>query len=151
MELFKRLKGSFADNQQDADGEYIEDEQVAESVDEDLSKNITNTAAAKNRSKAVYAGSNDSTNPSFVLVRPERFEDSINIANHIIDGKTVVLNLEATGKDLSRRIIDILSGTAYAVGAQIKNVSVGTYLIIPGGADFTGESNNMVDTSSFSI
>ena len=116
---------------------------------DDLSETI-NTAAAQNRPQAPSAGAN-ALNPSFVLVRPERFDDSINIANFIIAGKTVVLNLEATGKDLSRRIIDILSGTAYAVGAQIKNVAVGTYLIIPGGADFAGDANNMVDTSSFSL
>ncbi len=115
---------------------------------EDLSETI-NTAATMNRAQS--SASANSTNPSFVLVKPERFDDSINIANYIIAGKTVVLNLESIGKDLSRRILDVLSGTAYAVGAQIKNVSVGTFLIIPGGADFAGDTNNMVDTSSFSL
>ena len=62
-----------------------------------------------------------------------------------------MLNLEGTGKDLARRIIDILSGTAYAVGAQIKNVSVGTYLIIPGGSEFSGEGLDRIESDSFML
>ena len=86
-----------------------------------------------------------------MLVRPEKFDDSISIADHVIAKKTVVLNLEGTGKDLARRIIDILSGTAYAVGAQIKNVSVGTYLIIPGGSEFSGEGLDRIESDSFML
>ena len=56
---------------------------------DDLSETI-NTAAAQNRPQASSASVNTS-NPSFVLVKPERFDDSINIANYIIAGKTVFL------------------------------------------------------------
>ncbi len=140
MSVIEKLKGALGFENEEFEEEFEAD---------DLSETINTAVAQKQRPQT--ASSSNSASPSFVLVKPEKFDDSINIANYIISGKTVVLNLEATGKDLSRRIIDILSGTAYAVGAQIKNVSVGTYLIIPGGADFAGDSSNMVDTSSFSL
>lgn len=86
----------------------------------------------------------------YILVHPEEFKDSITVADHVISRKTVVLNVDNTGKEMARRILDVLSGTAYAVGAKIKNVSVGTYLIIPSGAEFSGDINT-IDTESFKL
>ena len=141
------IKSAFEDFKNNLSGKGDIDENEMEEMDISETFNAA-TTNAKPRTPVKVASNG---NPSFILVRPERFDDSITIADYVIEGKTVVLNLEATGKELSRRIIDILSGTAYAVGAQIKNVSVGTYLIIPGGSDFSGDNNDMVDTSSFSL
>ena len=89
--------------------------------------------------------------PQYVLVRPNGFNDAISVANHVIAHKTVVLTLDNTGKEIARRILDVLSGAAYAVRAKIKNVSVGTYLIIPYGSEFTGDDMDNIDTDSFKI
>lgn len=89
--------------------------------------------------------------PQYVLVRPSEFNDAISVANHIIAHKTVVLNLDNTGKEIARRILDVLSGAAYAMRAKIKNVSVGTYLIIPYGSEFSGESMDTIETDSFKL
>ena len=49
-----------------------------------------------------------------ILVKPERFENASEIADQLKDKRTVVLNLESTNKDVARRLIDFLSGVAYA-------------------------------------
>ena len=54
-----------------------------------------------------------------VLVKPERFEDASTIADHLNNKRTVVLNLESTNKEVSRRLVDFLSGVAYANNGQI--------------------------------
>ncbi|MEF9984651.1 MAG: cell division protein SepF [Oscillospiraceae bacterium] len=74
-----------------------------------------------------------------VLVKPERFEDASTIADHLNAKRTVVLNLESTNKDVSRRLIDFLSGVAYANEGQIKKVAVSTYIITPYNVDFMGD------------
>lgn len=74
-----------------------------------------------------------------VLVKPERYEDVTSIADHMNDKKTVVLNLESADKDNARRIIDFLSGAAYANHGNIRKVSKGTFLIVPSGVDMMGE------------
>ena len=66
-----------------------------------------------------------------VLVKPERFENASEIADHLKDKRTVVLNLESTNKDVARRLIDFLSGVAYAGEGKIKKVSTNTFIIIP--------------------
>ena len=74
-----------------------------------------------------------------VLVKPERYEDVRSIADHLNDRKTVVLNLENADLEMSRRVVDFLSGATYANHGNIKKVSNGTFLIVPNGVDMMGE------------
>ena len=74
-----------------------------------------------------------------VLVNPERYEDVTSIADHMLEKKTVVLNLENVDKELSRRIVDFLGGATYALHGNIRKVSRGTFLIVPNGVDMMGE------------
>lgn len=74
------------------------------------------------------------------LFKPERFGDETRtIADELIKTHTVVLNLENTNKDMSRRIIDFLSGVAYANRGKIKKVATSTFIIIPNNVDLTGD------------
>ena len=74
-----------------------------------------------------------------VLVKPERFENASEIADHLKEKRTVVLNLEATNKDVARRLIDFLSGVAYAGEGKIKKVAANTYIITPYSVDIMGD------------
>jgi len=74
-----------------------------------------------------------------VLVKPERFDNAAEIADHLREKRTVVLNLEQTNKDIARRLIDFLSGVAYAQDGKIKKVAVNTFLITPYNVDLMGD------------
>ena len=74
-----------------------------------------------------------------VLVKPERFENASEIADQLKDKRTVVLNLESTNKDVARRLIDFLSGVAYAGEGKIKKVAANTYIITPYSVDIQGD------------
>jgi len=74
-----------------------------------------------------------------VLVKPEHFEDASTIADHLNAKRTVVLNLESASKEISRRLIDFLSGVAYANEGQIKKVANCTYIITPYNVGIMGE------------
>ena len=75
-----------------------------------------------------------------VLFKPENFgEETRAVADELLKMHTVVLNLEDTKKEISRRIIDFLSGVAYANGGKIKRVSTSTYIITPYNVDLTGD------------
>jgi cell division inhibitor SepF len=84
-----------------------------------------------------------------VLVKPERFEEAASIADNLNAKRTVVLNLESTNRDIARRLLDFLSGVAYASNGQIKRVANSTYIITPYNVDVMGdlidelESNGM--------
>ena len=74
-----------------------------------------------------------------VLVKPERFEAASEIADHLKEKRTVVMNLESTHKDVARRLIDFLSGVAYASEGKIKKVAASTYIITPYSVDIQGD------------
>lgn len=75
-----------------------------------------------------------------VLFKPEKFgEETRAVADELLKTHTVVLNLEDTNKDVSRRIIDFLSGVAYANSGKIKRVATSTFIITPYNVDLTGD------------
>ena len=82
---------------------------------------------------------NATTQLSVVLVRPEKFENVTEIADHLRERRTVVMNLEQTNKDLARRLIDFLSGVTYAQEGKIKKVANSTYMITPYNVDILGD------------
>lgn len=77
-----------------------------------------------------YGGGNASL--ELKMVRPERFESVTQIADHLLNNRTVVLNLEATNKETARRMIDFLSGVAYSIDGNLKKAANNTYVITPG-------------------
>lgn len=74
-----------------------------------------------------------------VLVKPERFEEAAAIGDNLNEKRTVVLNLESTNRDIARRLLDFLSGVAYASNGQIKRVANSTYIITPYNVDVMGD------------
>ena len=82
-----------------------------------------------------------------VLVKPERFENASEIADHLREKRTVVLNLESTNTDIARRLIDFLSGVAYAGDGKIKKVSANTYIITPYSVDLMGDLIDELESS----
>ena len=74
-----------------------------------------------------------------VLVKPDRFDSVSDIADHLRSKHAVVLNLEATNKDVARRLVDFLSGCAYALDGKIKKIAISTYIITPYDVDIVGD------------
>ena len=71
------------------------------------------------------------------VVRPQSYdsETASQIANHLLAKSTVVLNLEGTSKETSRRLIDFLSGVAYSIGGSLKKIATNAYVITPSNVD----------------
>lgn len=99
----------------------------------------------KGRNKVVNI--NATTQLQVVLVKPERFENATEIADHLNEKRTVVLNLESTNKDTSRRLVDFLCGVAYANGGKIQRVANSTFIIAPYNVDMMGEILDELENS----
>lgn len=120
-----------------SDDDY-EDEVVTEEEEiEQPKKEAVKKEARAPRSKTVAFSQG---NMQLVLVKPERFEDVTGIADHYCAKKTIVLNLEKADRDLSRRIIDFLSGVAYAKNGTLKKAAHNTFVIAPCDVDVNGDT-----------
>lgn len=76
-----------------------------------------------------------------VILKPEHFDNNTatSTVDHLRERRTVVLNLEQTDKDSARRLLDFLSGAAYALDGIVKRIAVNTYLITPQNVGLSGD------------
>ena len=82
-----------------------------------------------------------------VLVKPERFETAAEIADHLRAKRPVLINLETTPKEVTRRLVDFLSGVAYAIDGKVKKIAANTYIITPPNVDLVGDLMDELESS----
>ena len=112
---------------------------------DDRPRSYDRSAVDSRRGKVVNIHA--TTQLKVVLVKPERFENASEIADHLKEKRTVVVNLESTHKDIARRLIDFLSGVAYAGEGKIKKVAANTYLITPYSVEIQGDLIDELETN----
>ncbi len=79
------------------------------------------------------------SNIELKVAHPDSFADVADIADYLLDGCTVVLNMEAVEKSQVLRMLDFLNGVTYTTGGDIKLVSQNTYIITPHNVDVSDE------------
>ena len=142
MSLLDSIKKGLMGEGDEYEDQYIDDgpqmvnnnSGVGIGMDEETEEPAEGTSK-KNKVVNIHA----TTQLKVVLVKPERFENASEIADHLREKRTVVLNLESTNKDIARRLVDFLSGVAYAGEGKIKKVSANTYIITPYHVDIMGD------------
>ena len=98
-------------------------------------KNDYEDTYSDNRREARIASS---STLQIVLARPNDFSEVKSIGGEINEQKTVLLNLETVKSDDAKRILDFISGVAYANGAEIKMMAQKTFAIMPRNVSFSG-------------
>lgn len=139
MSLFDELKRLARPYEDEEEDEYEEEFTPVSSVKEfPRERDRERDRDAERRSNKVV-NIHTTTQLQVVLVSPTRFENASEIADHLRDKRTVVLNLEQTDKNIARRLIDFLSGVAYANEGTIKKVALSTYIITPYNVEILGD------------
>ncbi len=136
MGLFDKIKNMVTEEEEDYD--YENEMDTVEEEDYFGTKKTAKSYSTESAKRNTGAGSINA-GIQVVLVKPERFEDAPSIGDHLCQKKTVVLNLEAASRDVAKRLIDFLSGVAYANKGQIKRVANNTFIITPSNVDVTGD------------
>ena len=158
LDEFKRLAHPYEDEEEDDYDEYDAPAPRSERQDRsdrsDRADRAAERAERRERTGSLYSSSalmdaerrsnkvvniRAATQLQVVLVKPEKFEDASSIADHLREKRTVVLNLESTNKEIARRLLDFLSGVAYANEGKIKKVAISTYIITPYNVDILGD------------
>ena len=122
------------DNDDMLEEEFIEN---SEAKKEEKEKKINFGFGEEKKDKVVKIHTTAQLN--LVVMQPENFEDARDIANHLKNKKPVVMNLEFVEKEVSRRIVDFLSGAVYAVDGNIQKVSNGIFVITPYNVGIMGD------------
>lgn len=143
MSFMEKLKVMIGAN----DEEFDDDMDIIENNKDSVASEAFNYDENDNIKKNKVVNIHATTQLQVVLVQPERFEDASSIADHLNSKRTVVLNLESTNKDVSRRLVDFLSGVAYANNGQIKRVANSTFIITPYNVGIMGDLLDELESS----
>ncbi len=133
LDELKRLARPYEDEEDD---DYEED--FAPVNNNAAPTESTRTSEPERRNNKVV-NIHTTTQLQVVLVKPERYEHVSEIADHLREKRTVVLNLEQTDKVIARRLIDFLSGVTYANEGTIKKVALATYIMTPYNVEILGD------------
>ncbi|MFQ9515432.1 MAG: cell division protein SepF [Eubacterium sp.] len=109
----------------------------------------TRTSRTTRNSKVVPMRSSDM---EVCVIKPTYYESTRDIIDTLLEGKSVVLNLEGMKLDLAQRIVDSVSGGCYAIHGNLQKISGYIYLVTPSSVDITGDFQDLVsnETSDFS-
>ena len=85
-----------------------------------------------------------------VLFHAKTFDDAAKAADELRKRKAVILNMENVDKALTRRVVDFLSGSVYALDGSVKKIAQSTYLFCPHNMDVVGDLENVqVEVESY--
>lgn len=165
MDELKKLARPYAEDEDDFDDEYedgLDEEEEEEEPEEEerparaarpaRQERTASAAASRPASRPASPASNivnlhTSSNLQVMLVKPDRYDEVSEVADHLRNKCAVVLNLESTNKDTARRLVDFLSGCAYALDGKIKKVATSTYIITPYNVDIVGDLMEEIENS----
>ena len=78
-----------------------------------------------------------------VLFHPANFNETSKAADDLRNKKAVIVNMESIDKAMARRVVDFLSGCAYALDGKVKKVAQATYLFCPHNMEITGDLESL--------
>lgn len=73
------------------------------------------------------------------MVYPKEFNEVVAIARDLMGQRTIVMNTEQTPIEITRRMLDFLSGVAFCIGGQLQMIAAKTYIITPKNIDVSDE------------
>lgn len=147
FDKIKEIARPYAEEYEYEDQEFeVEEEPVVRRRTSTSERRTTPTVDFSDRGNKVV-NIHATTQLSVVLVKPERFDAAGEVADHLREKRTVVLNLENTQKEVSRRLLDFLSGVAYANDGKIKQIANATYIITPFNVEILGDLIDELENS----
>ena len=150
-----------------ADDEYDDyDEELEELGEEEAQvtpRPRRSSPFASNNSESAFGSSSSSTSSAFsgqilnmgsgkqevVLFHAKTFDDAAKAADELRRKKAVILNMENVDKALTRRVVDFLSGSVYALDGSVKKIAQSTYLFCPHNMDVVGDLENVQEIESY--
>ncbi|UOQ85502.1 cell division protein SepF [Gracilibacillus salinarum] len=128
----------------------LEDEEY-EIVEEELEQESSAEPEPMRRSQRkedktnVVSLSSVQKNTKMVLCEPRTYNEVQDIADHIVNRRSVVINLQRVDNQQARQIIDFMSGTVYAVSGQIKKLGSQTFLCTPENIEISGSITEIME------
>lgn len=135
----KKEKSSFTNYQDDDD---YDDDYIAPKKEEKSFR-----SSSKSKSNKVVPIRQGGRNMEVCVIKPTSFEDAREITENLLDGRSVILNLEGLNVEIAQRIIDFASGSCYSINGNLQKVSNYIFIITPDTVEISGDFQELVGNS----
>ena len=132
--MFETLANKLKRMTKEREIEFASFDEVAQETAAPETEVEEQTPVATEKNSAIRS---ESENIELKVVRPESFAEVSTIADHLLSGCTVVLNVEMLDRPMTLRMLDFLNGVTYATDGEIKKVTPTTYIVASRNVDVT--------------
>jgi len=115
----------------------------SESSDFSATSTVSTSTTAPSSSAYTGATLSSGNKQEVVLFHAKTFDDAAKAANELRRKKAIILNMENVDKALTRRVVDFLSGSVYALDGSVKKIAQSTYLFCPHNMDVVGDLESL--------
>ncbi|MBM7540498.1 cell division protein SepF [Amphibacillus cookii] len=125
----------------------VEDEEYYEELAPDETEELSRRSQKQDKKdpKNVVSLKSVQAQTKVVLSEPRSYDETQDIADQIVNRRSVVINLQRVDYQQAKRIVDFLSGTVYAVSGEIQKLGPHTFLCTPDNVEITGNITQMVE------
>ena len=81
------------------------------------------------------------------MIKPNSVDNSRDITETLLEGRTVILNLEGLDLEIAQRIIDFTSGAAFAISGNLQKISNYIFLVTPTNVEISGDLQDLLNSS----
>ena len=135
FDKFKNIIGVSYEDEEDEEQELVVREPARRAVD----RTKSNVSVISETRKGKIVGIQATTEFKVVVLNIRKFEEVLDIADHLKAKKPVVINMESVDSGCARRVIDFLSGVVYSIEGGIQKVSKGIMLVTPYTVEIMGD------------
>lgn len=102
---------------------------------------------SNDKSGVSLAGTHSTKYQNVVICAPKCLEEAQAMTDHLKNRKQVIVNFENTPLEISQKIIDFLSGAAYALDGEGQQIGQQVFLFAPSSVEIIKENKDLMETS----
>lgn len=158
MSLFGRIMESMRLSESDDDGYFLDDDYEEDdrpprkSLFGKRDNDYYDDEEPEETPKPRFLGRSSSSNKvvpmrrsmEVSMIRPTSIEDSKDICDYLLAGKTVVLNMEGLHTEIAQRIIDFSSGATYSMNGNLQKISNYIFIATPESVELSGDFQDLL-------
>lgn len=127
--------------------EHRKSDAFAEDEDEPAPKKKSFKSSSASSKVVPMRSSAPAKQAEVCMILPKGYENSSEIAEILLQGKTVVLNMEGMNIDAAQRIIDFTSGACFTMGGNLQKISKKIFIATPSSVELSGDFVNLLGDS----
>ncbi|MCJ8006192.1 cell division protein SepF [Lederbergia wuyishanensis] len=126
--------------------DYVEEEKIVKETPKVPEQELSSPKTRKQNVVSLQSVQNSS---KMILIEPRVYAEAQEVADHLVNRRAVVVNLQRIQRDQAIRIVDFLSGAVYSIGGDIQRVGKDIFLCTPDNVEVSGNISELLDESDY--